>query len=116
MKINRPFYLFYDAYDICMCHNTKCKKRFDCLRFMGKPTNEYYSMADFPNECDSYIPYIVWVASGNRGLTLKQISNDHLKNIIIHLFERLNFNGGEDNLAILIKEFIKEAKRRKIYK
>ncbi|MCM1260657.1 MAG: hypothetical protein NC222_06870 [Staphylococcus sp.] len=114
MKINKPFYHFYPAYDICMCNNTKCKKRFDCFRFMGKP-EERHSIANYPNECDSFWPYVIWKDSRNRELTLKQISNDHLKNIIIHLFERIEFNG-DDGLIQLVKEFIKEAKRRKIYK
>ena len=128
--MKQPFFGFYPAEDICKCSNTKCKKRIKCFRYMGGNT-EWQSVATFGGGKSCFLPYYVWGTSDGKKLMLKEIKDDHLKNIIIHLFERAQVifdeepGQGEGYLAALkyaensikiAKEFIKEARIRKIYK
>lgn len=120
---NKPFQNMFPAEDICKCNNTKCREKGSCFRFMGAST-EYQSMSTFGTEkgekCTNFYPYYVWRSAEGKNLMLKDIDNDYLKNIIIHLFERADneqFEGDFAKNSILIaREFIKEAKRRKIYR
>lgn len=128
-----PFFNFYPAEDICKCKNDKCKQCTKCFRFMGAST-EWQSMSTFEGgkKCKNFMPYIVWKSGDGQFFTLDEINNDYLKNIIIHLLERsvLTTESLEENMSSdiylkqleyarksvqIAKEFIKEARKRKIY-
>lgn len=113
----RPFQDFYLAEDICKCNNKQCKQKYNCFRFMGKST-DWQSMTTFEGgkNCENFMPFYVWKTGDDKSLMLKDITDDHLKNIIIHLFERShNTNYIRERDTKLALEFIKEARRRKIY-
>lgn len=131
---NTPFFGFYPAEDICKCTNGSCAMRMNCFRFMGGNT-EWQSISKFHNKkeegCEHYLPYYVWRSGNGKNLMLYQIDDDYLKNIIIHLLERALdieqeiekrpeekevFSLFVKNSILVAREFIKEARKRKIYK
>lgn len=113
-----PFKDFYTTEDIAKCTNKQCKDRCNCFRYMGKSDADWQSMLTIKGKlnkdtCDCYWPYHIWRDASGKEYLLKEIVDQHLLAIIIHLFERIQFNG-EDNLIKLVKEFIKEARKRKL--
>ena len=105
-----PFYNFFEAEDICRCPGIRCKKKADCLRYMAK-REEVHSNARFGgNNCEYFIPMVVWRTAEGKELMLSQITDHHLLAIIIHLYERQDCG----NMAVkkYIIEFTKEAVRR----
>ena len=114
--MKRPFKEYYSGEDITMCNNSNCKDRHTCYRYMARRTS-FQSMfmsktAKSKEDYNSYTELIVWTDARGKQYTLDEISDSHLLNIIIHLFERNNCNSQDVRLA---KEFIKEARRRHIY-
>lgn len=113
---NKPFKNFYLAEDICKCKNKKCKSRFDCFRYMSKST-QWQSMTTYrgtdKHDCENYIPYYIWKDANNKNYLLKDITDQHLMSIIVHIYQRIVENK-EIRLCKLVKEFVKEAKIRKI--
>lgn len=112
-----PFKNFYQANDITLCKNKKCEDRLSCIRYMYKP-DQYWQFYFKENTkcnkdiCPHYFPLFVWSDAKNNRYILKDISNNHLLAIIIHLYER--YINGETHLLKLAKEFSKEARKRKL--
>lgn len=117
---NVPFKHFYEEEDISFCNNKQCKDKHNCFRYMAKSNDYWHYLIKIEGKlnkdnCDAYWPFYVWRDASGKEYLLKDINDNHLLCIIIHLFERIEFNN-EDKLIKLVKEFIKEARRRKIYK
>ena len=86
---------------------------------MGKSNRywqSYFTKNDKYNkeECEHYHPYYVWRDFTGKSYLLKDITNNHLLAIIIHLYER--YINGETTIIGYIKEFSKEARKRKLIK
>lgn len=115
---NTPFKNFLYAYDMTICKNKKCADRLSCYRYMGKREQFQYYFTNIKKcnkeECNYYHPYYVWYDSTGKSYLLKDITNNHLLAIIIHLYER--YINGETTIISYIKEFSKEARKRKLIK
>lgn len=111
----RPFQNYYHLYDVCRCRGVRCKKKYDCLRYMAK-IDGYYSQTDFnPENCEHFYPMKVWTTSLGEDKMLSEITNEHLMAIIVHLYERRQKRCAQKGILDgLIEEFTKEAVRREL--
>ena len=114
-----PFKDFLLTSDMTKCKNKKCKDRLSCYRYMGKPDKYwqfYFTKNDKYNkeECEHYHPYYIWRDFTGKPYLLSDITDRHLLAIIIHLYER--YINGETTIIGYIKEFSKEARKRKLIK
>ena len=116
---NTPFKDFLLTFDMTKCKNKKCKDRLSCYRYMGKPNRyrqSYFTKNNKYNkeECEYYHPYYILYDLAGKPYLLKDIADSHLLAIIIHLYER--YVSGETTIIGYIKEFSKEARKRKLIK
>lgn len=111
----RPFEGYYELHDVCHCSGKRCKKKYDCLRYMAKKDGVYSQTTFNPKDCDYFYPMKVWGTYLGRRMMLSEITDQHLMAIIVHLYERKTrgdiITGNFDKI---IAEFTKEAIRRKL--
>ena len=115
-----PFKNFLYTSDMTMCKNKKCKDRLSCFRYMGKPEQfQFYftntEKCSNKEKCLHYYPYYIWSDLTGKQYLLKDITDNHLLAIIVHLYDRYVVYGETGTLKY-IKEFKKEAIKRKLIK